>query len=101
MTGIDVMVGMLLMGCVESAPVTVREERKITLTYYECPLIGEHAIFGIWRRVCSANESHGLMWKDYRTGRGFHNNRFGELAPAFVNVDEQETYSPPCMTEDQ
>jgi hypothetical protein len=99
MTGVDVLVTMMLMGCVESAPVEVRKERTITVTFYECPLIGDKAVFGVWRRVCSPSESHGLMLKDYRTGKGFHNNQFGELAPAYQNVDEQDTYSPPCTTE--
>jgi hypothetical protein len=99
MTGIDVLVGMVLMGCVDYQPVAVSDDKTYTATFYECPLIGHEAVFVVIRKVCSKDESYAISFRDMRDGRGFFNDRFGQMQPAYVKVEANAIYTPPCHTD--
>lgn len=99
MTGIDLLVGMMLMGCVEGEPVKYKEqEHEIEVQVYVCPLIGHEAEFVVWRRVCPIEEDRpAFAFQDRRDGRGWVHNQFAGIDPAFVNVDAFPIYLPPCQ----
>lgn len=99
-TGIDLLVGMVLMGCVDHEPFPVSEDKTIMATYYECPLIGNDASFVVLRKVCSKEESHAVTFRDQRTGRGYYIDQFANMQPAFVRVEGNEAYTPHCETSD-
>lgn len=96
MTGIDLLIGMLLMGCVDGREHRYHDEGvEVSIQRYECPLIGQQAEFYVWRRVCEF-ERPAWAIEDHRTGKGFVYNRFGGIDTAFVNVEQFPVSLPPC-----
>jgi hypothetical protein len=101
MTGIDLFIGMALQTCVifghaERNDILGGEGKTFAIDRYECPLLGDGAVFFIWSRVCSNGEVKAFMLQDQRTNRGYTINQFGAMEPSFVDILKQDIYYPGC-----
>ncbi len=101
MTGIDLLVGTFLSICLSRPPERVAHDgQTYTVQVYECPLAVPEAPLLIWRHYCSDQEQPAIAFYNLKTHTGWVLNRFLDVSPGFVRVEELPVYAPLCMTEE-